>query len=315
VPCALCALAFMAWAPARALAQDRVDVPEGCGSERELRAELLRLLGPEGAQAALPERLQISRAGEGDYALSLELAGESRTMRDADCRALFKTAVVVAAAIVSPHKNEAPPRSASSVPLDEAPPPTAQDVSAPPPRASQARSEPERAGPAATWRGSAAIGAGGMISLLPQLAAMFELSGTLGYGDVGLALGARYLMPSEAQAGGARSVSIYGLGGRLLGFYEPADWVRLHAGIAADRLTGEGSGEALLQASDSGAAVAVALEAEAVPARFGDLRISIGIAAHYALVRPSFEIAGFGPLYRVPAAGGSAIVRGAWELR
>jgi hypothetical protein len=102
LPSALCVLMLMAWAPARSRAQDRVDVPEGCGSEQELRAELVQLLGAEGARAALPERLQITRAGEGDYALSLELAGESRTMRDADCRALFKTAVVVAAAIVSP---------------------------------------------------------------------------------------------------------------------------------------------------------------------------------------------------------------------
>jgi hypothetical protein len=42
------------------------------------------------------------------------------------------------------------------------------------------------------------------------------------------------------------------------------------------------------------------------------LRIEIGVAGRVSLLRPRFVVTGFGDLYRAPAFGGDAIIRGVW---
>ena len=293
---------------ARAQAQTRVEVPDGCGSEAELRAELIRLLGPDAAQAALPRAMRITRGEQGepgeqgDYALQLELDGESRALRDPDCRVLFKTAVVVAAAAVDPSLQDpaaARPRSDPNFAAKRA----------------EAPAIDERDEASSSWLAGVAIGAGATVSLLPQAAVLVQLSGELAYGRFGVLLGARYMAPSTEDAGDERGVSIDGFGARLGGFHDPAPWLRLQAGIVADRLTGQGQGAAIRGDTDSGAAVALALDAAVTPLRVGSLRFSLGIGGHYALVRPSFEIAGYGRLYRVPEVGGSATAELGWAFR
>ncbi|HMI91329.1 MAG TPA: hypothetical protein VK509_08195, partial [Polyangiales bacterium] len=257
---------------------------------------------PDAAQAALPRAVRITRGERGGYALQLELDGESRALRDPDCRVLFRTAVVVAAAAVDPSLQQpvaARPRSD--------PDPDAKRSDAP---AIAARDQAS-----SHWHASVAIGAGAAVSLLPQAAVLVQLSGELANGGFGVLLGARYLAPSTEDAGDGRGVSIDGFGARLGGFHDPAPWLRLQAGIIADRLTGQGQGAAILGDTDSGAAVALALDAAVTPLRVGSLRFSLGIGGHYALLRPSFEIAGYGPLYRVPAVGGSATAEVGWAFR
>jgi hypothetical protein len=287
---------------ARAQAQSRVDVPRGCGSEAELRSGLIRLLGPAAAQDALPRALRIMRGEQGDYALQLELDGESRALRDPDCRVLFKTAVVVAAAAVDPSLRDP---AAARPRADSVPGVTSADL----PQIA------ERDEASSSWYASVAIAGGAAVSLLPRAAALVQLSGELAYGGFGLLLGARYIAPSAEAAGDERGVSIDGLGARLGGFHDPAPWMRLQAGIVVDRLTGQGQGAAIAGQTDSGAVMALALDAAVTPLRVGSLRFSLAIGGHYALLRPSFEIEGYGRLYRVPAVGGSATAEVGWTFR
>src|SRR5262245_12958182 len=99
-------------AAANAAAQNSVDVPERCGSQAEFEQELERLLGAEAGKLS-PYTLSITPSESGsEYLLRMTLRGEQREMRDTDCRALFKSAVVVAAASVKPELlREQPPES------------------------------------------------------------------------------------------------------------------------------------------------------------------------------------------------------------
>lgn len=308
----LCALSIAVFAVVHARAQAEIDVPPQCGSDGELRSELERLLGPEKARKAWPRSLRITRTDDADYALRLELAGESRAMRDADCRALFKTAVVVAAAAIDPNVRREPiaqpapvapaaPREARPEPKPASPPPPAED-------------DEEEADP--VWSAGAAVGAGAAFSLLPSISPLVQLSGTLAYGRTGLVLSARYMAPVAQDGVGDRQVSIYGLGARLGAFHDPVPWLRLQTGLVLDRLTGKGSGgDAFEEATDSGVALALGLDAMVVPVRAGALRVGLGLGGHYAFTRPSFEVTGYGPLFRVPSFGGSAGIELGLEFR
>jgi hypothetical protein len=309
----LAACSIVLFASAQASAQAGIDVPSGCGSEGELRAGLARLLGAERAADALPERLSIVQTDAGDYALSLELAGDSRTLRDPDCRALFNAAVVVAAVAIDPSVQIAEPLPAAEPTPAVEPTPASPPAPEGPAEAAPERAEPPRESPPV--RGELAIGGGAVIALLPALAPSLELSGALAYGDLGLALAARYLAPVEESAGGTHAVEVRGLGARLAAFYDVARIARFSAGVAADRLSGQGLGSAVRGSSEAGVALALVAEAAATPVRVEPLFISLAISGHYALVRPSFEITGYGEVFRVPAVGGSGVVRLGWAFR
>ena len=306
-------------APALAGAQARVAVPEACGSEAELRAELARLLGPEGAASALPERLRIARDDDGRHTLVLSVRGEHRTLRDGDCRALFKTAIVIAAATVDPRlREEAETRS--NVEDDEATPdesragvPASENT---PAEEYEAAAEPaaEPSGSPPPLRADVWVGAGAAFSLLPQLSPLLEVSGAVARGALGIALSARYLTPTDERASDAYGVRVEGFGARLAALYEPAPFVRLHAGAALDHLSGRGFGSAVEDVSGSGVALAAALEAAVIPLREGPVRLAVGLSGHYALLRPSFEITGYGRIFRMPPLGGGAVVRLGWQF-
>jgi hypothetical protein len=300
---ALAACSAVLLASAFAHAQTGIEVPSGCGSEGELRAGLARLLGGERAADAAPERLQIVKTDAGDYSLVLELGGESRELRDPDCRALFDAAVIVVAVTIDPSAQITGPAPTVEPTPAARPTPATQPTPA---------AEPRESPPV---RGEITIGGGAVIALLPALAPSLELSGVLGYGDVGLALAARYVAPAEEGSGGTHAVEVQGLGARLSAFYDPARFVRLSAGVAADRLDGQGLGSAVRGSSEAGVAVAVLIEAAATPVRVDPFFISVAISGHYALLRPSFEIAGYGEVFRVPPFGGGGVMRLGWEIR
>jgi hypothetical protein len=248
---------------ASASAQTRVDVPSGCGSEGELRAGLARLLGNQRAAGAVPERLRIVKTGAGDYALTLELAGESRELRDPDCRALFNAAVIVAAVAIDPSVNAtAAPLPAEPARAEE-PPPAAEPTPALAPVLDAPKPEepaPERSGASRERppiRGELTLGGGAVFAVLPAVAPSLELSGALAYGDFGLTLAARYLASAEENAGGTHAVEVQGLGARLAAFYDLARFARFSAGVSADRLDGQGLGSAVRGSSSSGVALAV----------------------------------------------------------
>jgi hypothetical protein len=158
------------------------------------------------------------------------------------------------------------------------------------------------------------IGAGAAFALLPELSPVLELSGTIARGDFGIALAGRYLSPADERDGDTYGVRIDGWGVRLAALYDPAPFARLQAGVAVDQLSGRGLGSAVDEVSDAGAAVALAVDASLIPLRVGGARLSLGVAGHYALVRPSFEITGHGEVFRTPSFGASALVRLGWEF-
>jgi hypothetical protein len=67
--------------------------------------------------------------------------------------------------------------------------------------------------------------------------------------------------------------------------------------------------------SEDGFSLAVTVEAAATPIRLEPFFVSLAISGHYALVRPSFEIAGYGELFRVPPVGGGGVMRLGWAFR
>jgi hypothetical protein len=153
------------------------------------------------------------------------------------------------------------------------------------------------------------------IAIVPAPAPSVELLGAVAYGDFGLVLAARYLATAEERSGSTHGVEVQGFGGRLLGFYDPVRFVRLAAGVGADRLHGEGLGNTIVGGSEAGTLFALWVEAAVTPLRFGPGFVSLAISAQYALVRPSFEITGYGEVFRVPAFGGSGMLRLGWEIR
>jgi hypothetical protein len=101
-------------------------VPDGCGSLAEFRREIARLTGSPAAddvpRSLLIEALEAGRQG---YSLQLVLGDEVRTLRDLDCRVLFRSAVVIAAAAQGEGATAAPADGAASAaapPVPAAPP-------------------------------------------------------------------------------------------------------------------------------------------------------------------------------------------------
>ncbi|HTV19435.1 MAG TPA: hypothetical protein VMG12_12205 [Polyangiaceae bacterium] len=101
-----------------AAAQSAIQVPEGCGSEEEFRSEIERLTGQP---AVLPAALAIEPiAGEpGGFELRLALGDELRVLRDPECRILWRSAIVIAAAAV----RQEPPAAPAPLPTPPPPPP------------------------------------------------------------------------------------------------------------------------------------------------------------------------------------------------
>lgn len=295
-----CAAAFCAVAgvvlPVSARAD--IEVPERCGGESELRSELERLLGPARAQEAWPERLHIEADDEGGYALELSMRGETRRVRDGDCRALFKSAVVMAAVAVDPSAAERSEQTESG--------PEAKPEAQPEP-------EPENDSAPAPLRLSLALGGGAIVGAQPQLAPIAELSAALSYGSLGVSLGGRYLFESRASRGG-RAVDIDGIGGRLTALYEPIAVLRFAAGVALDFQQGQGVGAGVTGNGGTGTRVALVAEAEVRPLTFGQLWLAAALSGEFALARPSFEITGYGTVYRVPSLAGALVLRLGWEF-
>lgn len=293
----LCAL----FLPVHALAQISVDAPPGCGSEAELRGELTRLLGADAARAE-PLLLQIRtpESEDAEYALELEVQGERRTLRDRDCRALFKAALVMAASAVEPSRVQAVAPDTERAAVHALPSTDEKRASA--------------AQPHLAWRAHVDAGAGIAFGVLPSPAPRFELSAGIERGAFGALLALQYLMPEEKRAGDGHGVRAWALGARAAATFAPVELLRLGAGVEIDRLRGTGLGSQSPD-SDSVWMVAPLVEAALVPLQSGPLRLELGLDAHYAVLRPRFEILGYGTVFQVARFGGSAFARVGWQFR
>jgi len=95
--------------------------------------------------------------------------------------------------------------------------------------------------------------------------------------------------------------------------FEPAELVRFATRVAVYRLEGRRFG-VTQSLTDSVWSVAATLEAALVPLGTRDFRVELCVRAHASLLRPRFEIDGFGAIYRVPPGGMAGVVRVAWRI-
>src|SRR5262245_44392588 len=97
----LAALGAVLIAARLAQAAPTIVAPPECGSQAEFEGELSQRLG-RGAPAVLPATVvHIDREADA-YHLSMWVGREQRDLRDADCRALFRAAIVIAVALTEP---------------------------------------------------------------------------------------------------------------------------------------------------------------------------------------------------------------------
>jgi hypothetical protein len=265
------------------------DLPETCGTEQEFRVELEKLAGAHAAQA-YPLKLAISPSAAGNYRLFLDMRGEVRELEHADCRTLFRSAVVIAAASVKP----------------------ASEPRRTPPRSPESRIEPAPARPQreeSHLHGAAALGTGIAFGVLPGPAAVLELRGSLESRFWGVALSGKFLPKKHASQEG-RGVDVTAVGGRLAGMLRPIDPLLLSAGLDAEWLRGAGDAGISERQTDSAWALAPSLELAFIPFDSRHLRIEVAAQGRISLLRPRFVVTGFRDLYQVPRFGGAGLVRG-----
>jgi hypothetical protein len=289
-----------------ARAQTRFSVPDGCGSELEFRAELERLL--EGrARAALPTSLSIGAPdASGEHTLRLELAGQTRELRDRDCATLLRSAIVIVAA----RARELPPPEPEPPPPEPEPEP--EPVLQPARPAAQAEGAPAAAARPLAWGVRAGVGlASGVV---PGLGFTLIAGASIEPDPLGAALSLRYALPRAEQREG-RAVDVDSVGLRAEALYRIVPVLQLALGVEADWLHGSGAPGVSSRQSSSAWRFAPTLGLGVVPWPETQPRLELGLSAQLALVRPRFIVEGFGDVYRVPLAGADAIIRGAWLFR
>jgi hypothetical protein len=191
----------------------------------------------------------------------------------------------------APLRNEA--RPATPVPVQVSATP------GPPPRA------PGRV------QGGVGVGVGVSGGVLPGLGATLELTGRMEALPWGL-LGAVRYWPMRSESREGRGVEVTALGAQVLASYRIATALNLLAGVEIDRLEGTGAE----RVSGGNAASAWQLASDfgltLITWDIGYLRLEVGALGRVSLLRPKFVVTGFGNLYRAPAVGGDAIIRGVW---
>jgi hypothetical protein len=113
-------------------AEDVLQIPPSCGSGSELAREVDALRAREAPGTPRPDvRLAPSDGGDRGYVLEIDLPEGTRTLRDPDCRALFRAAIVIAAL-----GHELPVEGeAAAAPASSAVPIAAPALTQPPPAA------------------------------------------------------------------------------------------------------------------------------------------------------------------------------------
>jgi hypothetical protein len=298
---------------------EELAIPAECGNEAEFRAELEKLTGAD-AERAQPTRLIIARPSEREeYRLTLELRGEERVLTHADCRVLFRSALVIAAASVRPPTPEAGAVEAGAEPRGEplpapAPEPAPPRDQEPDDAAKLAGEEPETSNARReSWKigGSLSGGAGLALGVLPDASAVLELRAALLVEQFAVSASGKYLPPRSVSAEG-RGADIHAFGARGAVGYRPHRLLWISAGLDADLLVGEGTSGIASPDQDSAWTLAPSLELALVPLNTRHLALEIALQGRYAVQRPVFEVTGFKELYQVPPWGMLSVVRGVW---
>jgi hypothetical protein len=301
--------------PSHASGAERVfDIPAACGSEAVFQSELARLGGAD-AERAEPTLLRIARdTATDDYHLTLEVGGRRRELTHTDCSVLFRSAIVIAVASVRAEEQSGP-----TPPLPPpSPGPAVTSTAPPPPLEAPERDETrERARTSASrplaLRGSAAVGVGVAVGVVPGTDVTVELRGQVWRGMWGLGLAARYFPPRFVSTEG-RGADIQGFGLRPAAAASPARWLALSAGVDLDRLSGSGAPDLESPVSGSAWSVAPSLELSLIPFQTKHLALELSAEGRVAVMRATFEVRGFGNIYRVPPFGFVSLARGVWRF-
>lgn len=290
-------------------------LPEGCGTEADFRERLAALAGVD-ATRAMPSSLVVAPDSASGFRLTLRLGEETRELVHTDCRVLFRSALVIAATAANPEL-ELDDAALELPPASPAPPPPPPAMStAPAPAAAAERpapaAKPERAANFVV-RGSLALGAGVGLGVVPSVVPVVELRAGAHLGRWAATLSGQYFPPSTATSEG-RSVEIQGAGARLAGRVTPHRLLALSLGLEADWLHGHGEGDIPSPTNDSAWAVAPFAEVALVPWQTRHFSFEIAALGRMALLRPVFEVTGYGTVYEVPRLGFVGSARGAWHF-
>ncbi len=230
----------------------------------------------------------------GGYLLRMTIRGAERELRDADCRTLFKSAVVVAAASVRPDLLSAEPAANAAASPQSSPPMSNEQpnataaqsdtVAVSPPPASAASDD------SASWRGGIGIGGGAIAGLVPGVAPLVEIRGLAERARFGGLLSLRYVAVGAEELEGERGVEIRSFGGRAAALYQPAAFARLTAGLEADLMLGQGTGVTTLLGR--GLSLAAEPRDRRDPAPSRRVELELALSGRWAFLRPRFQIGG-----------------------
>lgn len=313
-----------------ALAQVTFSAPRECGSEQEFLTQV-RALQRAGTEAIRVTSVVIRERAPGDYELRLEGPEGGRVLTDADCRILFRSAVVIAAAAGGDAGSEGaapepqpPPAERTAEPAAPAPepvpgvePPEPPAPARPPPVAiaSQvaAPARPAQPGDEANYLRVAA-GGGVATGLSPEVALLFELGAAFGSEVWGGAVGLKYLPSSSATTEGELGLDLETIGVRSGAFYAPLSFLRVEAGLAVYRLTARGTGISH-PTTDSVWMAAPELELMAVARLTAAWSLEIGPQGRVGLTQPTFQVEPETEVFQLPRFGAALVFRVQWGWR
>lgn len=281
------ALTWLTLLAPEARAQDAGRIPPECGTRAAFDTELRERLGADAPVGSV--RVSITPRAQGHH-LRVEVGAELRELDDDSCSELFRAAVVVAIAMLM--HDRAPPTAAAE-PAKVEPPPAA----------------PSRARP----RFTLSVGAGINVGTLPTVTPAFELESQALWPEWGVALGARYLMRSEALLDDESGATLQAFGGHAALIFRPAPAWQARLGFAAQYLLGQGQGSAETQDAKVWAA-GPTLGLGFVPYEQGAVWLGLGAEGQLNAMRGEFKILNYNQgddrvVHGVPWLSGSAFVR------
>lgn len=269
-----------------------IDVPVSCGSRAEFESEVERRLGRQSPLQPLDVHIHAEAAA---YTLRMRVGNEQRELHDSDCRALFRAAVVITAAITLSETRER--RSAPAAP-------------------SGTRSNEVQTAPVMAQRQTAqspreleiALGLEGGVNfgLLPEPARQLGLLAKVRRKQLGLELSARYLGPADRQESSGRGVSVQGVNAELAALYRLSVLELSLAGTGA-LLFGSGYGEG--RRSDFAWAFGPAASLMAIPFENSFMWVGVGGSLYWNLLNPQFEILNYGQIFSSSTVTGSLFLR------
>ena len=303
-----------------AQADDELAIPERCGTRAELEREASAMRAP--ATGPLPPtRMRL----EGElYVLEVDLPEGRRSLRDSDCRALFRAAILVSAlgeGALAQQPQKAPSESQRAALLTTAPPPPREQHAS-----AGRRREPGEVGEKVTpllrpaeQRGGASqipplqlagfLRASGVYGVVPRAGAELALGGELARGRFRARLGFSFLTPGTSAREQGIAVRVYGIGVHLTGGARVTSWLELALGADLVALHGRALG-ALRDHPGWTMRPQLHAELSLTLLERGRLRLDLPLAALFAPARSRFVVDGRGAVYTSESLGFRAGLRG-----